>query len=200
MKLPRLRFTVWRMMIAVAVFAAAFAALAPWMEMYRDQWRKWREYLNTEMTWIESPVGEFYVKNSFEKYSANSLLKVSEPDFRDREGYYDRRRWWLGQGGVLGQDRVTVTPFGRKGAGGENRLTAAELAQVQQIIATLPPSNATPWQGDLLLVASFSEGSWVTKVYSSSVNSPCLKPRRRASLGRGKRVGIIRISGSWRAP
>ena len=33
MRLPRLRFTVGRMMIAVAVFAAAFAALAPWIKI-----------------------------------------------------------------------------------------------------------------------------------------------------------------------
>jgi hypothetical protein len=174
-RLPRLRFTVWRMMIAVAVFAAAFAALAPWMKMHRDQWRKWREHLNTEMTWVQSPVGEFYVKNSFEKYSANSLLKVSEPGVPDREGYYDRQRCWLGQGGVLGSDRVTVTRLGGRGGGGENRLTAAELAQVQQIISTLPPSNATPWQGDLRLVASLSEGHWVTKVYNKSALPPAVQ-------------------------
>ena len=162
-------------MIAVAVFAAAFAALAPWTKIHRDQWRKWREHLNTEMTWIQSHVGEFYVKNSFEKYSANSLLKVSEPGVPDREGYYDRQRWWLGQGGVLGQFRVTVTRFGGKGGGGENRLTAAELPQVQQIISTLPPSNATSWQGDLLLVASLSEGSWVTKVYNKSALPPAVQ-------------------------
>ena len=64
MRLPRVRFTVRRMMIAVAVFAAAFAALAPWMKVDRDQWRQWRQHLNTEMTWIQSPVGEFYVKDT----------------------------------------------------------------------------------------------------------------------------------------
>jgi hypothetical protein len=184
MRLPRPRFTVWRMMIAVAVFAAAFAALAAWMKMHRDQWRKWREHLNTEMTWIQSPVGEFYVKNSFEQYSANSLLKVSDPGVPDREGYYDRRRWWLGQGGVLGQFRVTHSRFGGKSAGGENRLTAAELAQVEQILSTLPPSNAAPWQNDLLLVASFSEGNWVTKVYDKSAVPPAVQD-------------LLRIIQSW---
>jgi hypothetical protein len=175
MRMLRVQFTVRRMMIAVPVFAAAFAALAPWMEMHWDQWRKWRENLNTEMTWIQSPVGEFYVKNSFERYSANTLLKVSEPGVPDRNWYYDRHRWWLGQGGVLGQDRVTVTRFGTKGGGGENRLTAAHLAWVQQIISTLPPSNATPWQGDLLLVASLKEGYWVTKVYDKSALPPAVQ-------------------------
>jgi hypothetical protein len=172
MRLPRLRFTVRRMMIAVAVFAAAFVALAPWMKVPWHHWRQWRELLNTEMTWIQSPVGEFYVKDSFEKYSANSLLKVSEPGVPDREGYYDRERWWLGQGGVLGQDGVTRRRFGEKSGGREHRLTAAHLAWAQQIISTLPPSNATPWQGDVLLVASLSEGYWVTRVYNKSALPP----------------------------
>ena len=175
MRLPRLRFTVWRMMIAVAVFAAAFAALAPWMKMHRDRWRKWREHLNTEMTWVQSPVGEFYVKNSFEKYSANSLLKVSELGAPDREGYYYRRRWCLGRGGELREEGTFRTSLGTGGGGGQNYLTAAELAQVQQIISKLPPPTGTSSQGDLLLVASLSEGSWVTKVYDKAALPPAVQ-------------------------
>ncbi len=146
------------------------------MKVDRDQWRQWRQHLNTEMTWIQSPVGEFNVKDHLETYMAASLLKVSEPGVPDREGYYDRQRGWLGRGGELLQDRVTVTRFGGQGAGGQHDLlTAAELAQVQQIISTLPPSNATSWQGDLLLVASLSEGSWVTKVYDKAALPPAVQ-------------------------
>ncbi len=142
MKLPRIRFSLRRMMVAVAVFAVAFAALVPWMKGDWNQWRQWRYLLSVEMTWIQSTAGEFYPKDSLKKYTANSLLKVSEPGVPDRRGCYDRQRWWLGQGGELGHHRLTVTLLAGQGGGGQHVLNATELAQVQQIIATLPPSNA----------------------------------------------------------
>jgi hypothetical protein len=163
------RFTVRRMMVAVAVLAPAFAA---WMEVDRDEWR---QHLNTEMTWIRSPVGEFYVKNDLEKYSANSQLKVSELAAPDREGLYYRHRRWLGPGGELREERTFRNSLGTGGAGGQHYLTAAELAQVQQLIPKLPPPNATSSQGDLLLVASLSEGSWVTKVYDKAALPPAVQ-------------------------
>jgi hypothetical protein len=176
MKLPRVRFTVRMTMVAVVVLAAAFAA---WMEVDRYQWRRWRQHLNTEMTWVQSPVDEFYAKDDaedpFKKVTANSLLKISSPGVPDREGYYDRYRWWLGRRGELETDRVTATRFGGKGGGGQHILTAAQLAQVQQIISALPPPTATSWQGDLLLVATLSEGSWVTKVYDKAALPPAIQ-------------------------
>jgi hypothetical protein len=54
-------------------------------------------------------------------------------------------------------------------------LTAAELAQVQQLISKLPPATGTSSQGDLLLVASLSEGSWVTKVYDKAALPPTVQ-------------------------
>ena len=176
MKPPRVRFTVRMMMVAVAVLAAAFAL---WMNVDGDQWRWWRQHLNTEMTWVHSPVDEFYAgryaKDPLKKFTAKCLLKVSSPGVPDREGYYDRHRWWLGRGGELEADHVTATRFGRKGGGGQNLLTATELAQVQQIISALPPPTATSWQGDQLLVASLSEGSWVTKVYDKAALPPAIQ-------------------------
>jgi hypothetical protein len=118
---------------------------------------------------------EFYAKDPedpFKMFTANSLLKVSAPGVPDRKGYYDRYRWWLGRGGELCVDHVTATGFGGKGGGGQHVLTAAELGQAQQIISTLPASNATSWQADLLLVAALSEGSWVTKVYDRAALPP----------------------------
>jgi hypothetical protein len=172
MRLPRVRFTVRRMMVAVAVLAAAFAA---WMEVDRYQWSEWRQHLNTEMTWSRSPVDQFYVKHALEKYQTNSLLKVSELGAPDQEGYYYRHRWWLGPGGELREERTFRTGLGTGGAGGQNSLTAAELAQVQQIISKLPPPNGTSSQGDLLLVASLSESSWVTKVYDKAALPPAVQ-------------------------
>ena len=125
MRLPRVRFTMRRMMAAVAILAAAFAAIAPWMKVDRDGWRQWRQHLNAEMTWVQSPVDEFYARDAedpFKKFAANSLLKVSSPGVPDREGYYDRHRWWLGRGGELEEDRVTVTRVGGKGGGGQHVL------------------------------------------------------------------------------
>ena len=68
MRLPRARFTVRRILVAVAVLAAAFAV---WMQVDRYQWRRWRQHLNTEMTWSRSPVGQFFVKYDLEEYRAN---------------------------------------------------------------------------------------------------------------------------------
>jgi hypothetical protein len=172
MKLPRIRFTVRRMMVAVAVLAAAFAA---WMEVDRYQWRQWRRHRNTEMTWSRSPVGEFYVKYHLERYTADSLLKVSELGAPDREGYYYRQRWWLGRGGELQAEGTFRTVLGTGGGGGQNYLTAAELAQVQQIISKLPPPNGTSSRGDLLLVAFLSEGSWATRVYDKAALPPAVQ-------------------------
>jgi hypothetical protein len=172
MRLPRVRFTVRRMMVAVGVFAAAFAA---WMEVDRYQWRQWREHLNTEMTWSRSPVGEFFVKHDLEKYAANSLLKVSELGAPDREGYYYQHRWWLGRGGELREESYGRNPLGWGGGGGQHYLTAAELAQVQELISKLPPPDGSSSRGDLLLVASLSEGSWVTKVYDKAALPPAVQ-------------------------
>jgi hypothetical protein len=169
MRLPHVRFTVRRMMVAVAVLAAAFAA---WMEVDRYQWR---QHLNTEMTWSRSPVGQFYVKYDLEEYPANSLLKVSELGAPDREGYYYRHRWCLGRGGELREEGTFRTGLGTGGGGGQHYLTAAELAQVQQIISKLPPPTGTASQGDLLMSASLSEGSWVTKVYDNAALPPAVQ-------------------------
>jgi hypothetical protein len=168
MRLPRVRFTVRRMMVAVADLAAAFAV---WMEVHPSEWR---QHLNTEMTWIRSPVGQFYVKHDLEEYPANSLLKALELGAPDREGHYYRQRWWLGRGSELCEERTFRNGSGTGSGLGQNYLTAAELAQVQQIISKLPPSNATSSQGDLLLVASRSEGSWVTKVYDKAALPPAV--------------------------
>jgi hypothetical protein len=169
MRLPRVRFSVRSMMVAVAVSAAAFAAFAAWMEVAPDERR---QHLGTEMTWVRSPVGEFFVKHDLERYTVNSLLKVSDLGAPDGEGHYYMHRWWLGRGGELGTDRTFRTGTGTHSAGGQHYLTAAELAQVQQIISKLPPTNATSSQGDVLLVASPSEGSWVTKVYDKAALPP----------------------------
>jgi hypothetical protein len=179
MRLPRVRFTIRWVMLVVAIVAVLLTGgELITRSRTKHEWRKWHQHLNAETTWVQSPMDEFYAKDAevpFEKFTANSLLKVSAPGVPDREGYYDRHRWWLGRGGELEQDRVTVTRFGGKGGGGQNVLTAAELAQVQQIISALPPPTATSWQRDLLLVASLSEGSWVTKVYDKAALPPAVQ-------------------------
>jgi hypothetical protein len=169
MRLPRVRFTLRRMMVAVAVLAAAFAA---WMEVAHYQWR---EHLNTEMTWGRSPAGQFFVKYDLKQFTANSLLKVSELGGPDREGYYTQHRWHLGAGGELFEERYGHKAMGWGGAGGQHDLTTAELGQVQQIISKLPPSDGTLSHGDLLLVASLSEGSWVTRVYNKAALPPTVQ-------------------------
>ena len=165
MRLSRVRFTVRSMMIAVALLAAAFAA---WMEF--GQYR-WRQHLNTEMTWSRSPAGLFLAKHDFERHAANSLLKVSEVGAPDGDGYYSEHRWCLGRGGEL----LEETYGGTGGGAGQNYLTAEELAQVQRIISRLPPPNGPYSQGDLLLVSSLSEGSWVTKAYDKAALPPAVK-------------------------
>ncbi len=172
MRLPRVSFTVRSMMIAVAVLAAAFAAFAAWMRVGQDEWR---QHLNTEMKWSRSPVGEFFRKHGFEKFRANSLLKVSAPGAPDRRGYYSRRRSCLGQGGELYSDSRGRSYYGTGFAGGQHWLTAAELAQVGQIISKLPPPNGSYPQGDLLLVSCLSQGSWVTKAYDIAALPPAVK-------------------------
>jgi hypothetical protein len=162
MKLSRVRFTVRTMMVAVAVLAAVFAA---WMGVVRYQWH---QHLNTEMTWSRAPASQFFVKYELEEFTANSLLKVSDLGGPDREGYYSQHRWRLGPGGELFEERSGRNALGWGGGGGQNYLTAAELAQAQQIISKLPPSNGSLWYGDPLLVASPSEGSWVTRVYDKA--------------------------------
>jgi hypothetical protein len=162
MRLPRVRFTVRRMMVAVALLAAVFGR---WLGVGRDQWR---QHLNTEMTWSQSPVGEFYVKNGVDDFDANCLLKISELGAPDREGNYYRHRWWLGGGGELRKTVRFRNALGVGGVGGQNYLNAAELAQVQQIITKLPRSNRPYLQTDLILVSSFSGGFWVTKIYDKA--------------------------------
>ena len=60
MRLPGVQFTVRSMMIAVAVFAA-FAAWTQGGEY------AWRQHLNTEITWSQSPEGQFLEKHGFER-------------------------------------------------------------------------------------------------------------------------------------
>ncbi len=166
MRHPRVRFTVRRMMVAVAVLAAAFAAVAGWMKFDPSGWR---HHLNEEMTWCRSPESAFHSKDiGIIWVHANSLLKVSEVGVRHPWGYYDQHRWCLGPGGELLDRRAGSKATGWGDPGGQHELTAAELAQVQQLLAVLPPSNGSHSQGELLLVSSLSEGSWVTKVYDKS--------------------------------
>jgi hypothetical protein len=147
MRLPRVRFTIrWVMPVVAIVAVLLTGGELITRSRTRDEWRKWRWHLNAEMTWAQSPMDEFYAKDAgdpFKKFTANSLLTVSVPGVPDREGYYDRYRWWLGRGGELCVDHVTATRFGGKGGGGQHVLTAAELAQAQQIISTLLPPTAT---------------------------------------------------------
>jgi hypothetical protein len=42
-----------------------------------------------------------------------------------------------------------------------------------------------------------SDKNMTARAHGSSVNIPCLKPSRRASRGRGRRVGIIREAALW---
>jgi hypothetical protein len=179
MRLPHVRLTIRWVMLLVAIVAVLLTG-GELITRSRTQheWRKWHQHLNAETTWVQSPMDEFYAKDPedpFKMFTANSLLKVSAPGVPDRKGYYDRHRWWLGRGGELQQFRVTATRFGGKGGGGQHVLTAEELAQVQQIISALPPPTATSWQGDLLLVASLSEGSWVTKAYDKAALPPAVQ-------------------------
>jgi hypothetical protein len=164
MRLPRVRFTVRTMMVAVAILAAAFAAIPAWIEVVPYQWRR---HLDIEMTWCQSPEGAFFAKCEFKFYTANSLLLVSDLGRADREGYYSIHRWRLGPRGELWESQGS--------GGGQHYLTATELAQAQQMISKLPPSTGSFWHGDPLLVASLSEGSWVTRVYDKAALPPAVQ-------------------------
>ena len=170
MRLPRMTMRRW--MIAVAVLAAAFAAIAEWMGVDRYQSR---QHLNTEMTWSRSPVGEFCMEYDHEWHPANSLLKVSELGAPDREGRYYRHRWCVGGVGQLYEERYFRKALGTGSFGEQHYLTATELVQLQQIILKLPPSMGPYSQGDVLLVSSLSEGSWVTKVYDKAALPPAVQ-------------------------
>jgi hypothetical protein len=179
MRLPHVRLTIRWVMLLVAIVAVLLTG-GELITRSRTQheWRKWHQDLNAETTWVQSPMDEFYAKDPedpFKMFTANSLLRVSAPGVPDRKGYYDRHRWWLGPRGELQHFRVTATGFGGKGGGAQHVLTAEELAQVQQIISALPPPTATSWQGDLLLVASLSEGSWVTSAYDKAAFPPAVQ-------------------------
>ena len=131
MRVPRVRFTVRRLMVIMAVFAAASAA---WVEVDRYQWRR---YLNTEMTWSRSPVYHFYQSlPDLGRTPATCLLKISELGVPDREGDHYQHRWSLSRGGELFEEMSGPTG----GAGGQHNLPAAG-AQVQQRIAKLPPPD-----------------------------------------------------------
>jgi hypothetical protein len=157
------------MMVAVAGLAVAFAA---WIGV--DQY-EWREHLNAEMTWCRSPADRFFVKYSLKEYTANCLPKVSELGAPDREGNHAQHRWRLSPGGELFEERYGHKAAGWGGGDGQNYPTAAELAQVQQNIPKLPPSSGSSSHGDLLLVASLSEGSRVTNVYGKSKLPPAVQ-------------------------
>ncbi len=176
MRLPRVRFTVRRMMVAVAVLAVASAGLA----MAFAGWTRvgphhWRQHLDTEMTWSRSPVGRFFVKHELEEYSANSLLKVSDLGAPDREGHFTGHRWCLGPGGQLLAETRSHYALGWGSGWGQHYLTAAKMAEVQQIILKLPLSNESYLQRDRLLVSSFKNGSWVTNIYDKAALPPAVQ-------------------------
>jgi hypothetical protein len=126
------------------------------------------------MTWIQSPVGEFFAERQVDE-EASCILKVSEFLAPDREGGYYGHRWWLGRGGELRDYRTFPTGSGSHGVGQQNYLTGAELAQVQQLISNLPPPNMPSSQVYLLLVACLSKGSWVTRVYGKAAPPPAVQ-------------------------
>jgi hypothetical protein len=171
MRLRLMRFTVRSMMIAVAVLAAVFAAFAAWMQV--DQY-EWRRHLNTELRWSGSPVGEFVLMDG-ERYRVNGILKVSAPGVSKQGGYYFRHRLCVDQGGELYRDTRCHSFYGTAIARGKWLLTAANLAEVEQIISKLPPANASYPQGDLILVSSLSDGSWVTRAYDIAALPPAVK-------------------------
>jgi hypothetical protein len=155
-------------MVAVAAVAVLAAAVVAWTQVDRTEWR---QQLDSELTWIQSPVGEFLTEYHINE-RAGSILKVSEFLAADGEGRYYGHRWWLGRGGELRDYRTFRTGSGSGGGGAQNHLTAAELARVQQLISNLPPPNMPRSQVDLLLVASLSNGSWVTRVYDKAALPP----------------------------
>ena len=158
-------------MVAVATAAVLAAAVVAWTRVDRSEWR---EQLNSELTWVQSPVGEFFMEHLIDE-KASCILKVSEFRAADVEWRYYRHRWWIGGNGELRDYRTFRTGSGSHGAGAQNHLTAAELAQVQQLISKLPPPNMPSSQVDLLLVASLSNGSWVTRVYDKAALPPAVQ-------------------------
>ena len=118
---------------------------------------------------------ESLVKNQPDEFKASSFLRVSELLAPDLEGYCYGHRWWLSRGGELRDWRTFRTGSGSGGAGTQHDLTAAELAHVQQLISNLPPPNMPSTKVDLLLVASLSNGSWVTRVYDKAKLPPAVQ-------------------------
>lgn len=174
MRLPRVRFTVPRMMFAVAAVAAAVAA---WMESRQDP--SWRWNLNVEMKWSQSPVGEFFPTDDVETYQPNGLLlKVSDvdaPQGGPKFPSYRKVRWCLSQAGELSRRDIVKGAYCAYRRCSEGYLTRAELAEVQQTISKLPPSNGPYRRGALLLVSTLSDGSWVTKVYDKAALPPAVR-------------------------
>jgi hypothetical protein len=171
MRIPRVRFRLRSAMVAVAGMAILAATFVAWTRVLRSEWG---EQLDSEMTWTQSPVGEFFTEYQINE-KAGCILKVSEFLAADGEGRYYGHRWWLGRGGELRDYRTFRTGSGSGGGGAQNHLTAAELAQVQLLISNLPSPNAPASQVDLLLVASLSNGSWVTRVYDKAALPPAVQ-------------------------
>lgn len=163
MRLPRVRFSVRSIMVAVAVLAVALV-VAPQMKCGVDLWRR---HLNDQMKWSRSPIGEFFMDGP-PYHQATSLLKVSEIGAPDPKGFYCDRRWCLGRRGELTRCHLSKDFYAARRAGSSRRLTAAELAQVQEMISNLPPSNRAYSRGDLVLVSFLRKGSWFTRVYDKA--------------------------------
>ncbi len=176
MRLPRVRSAVRIPIVAVAVLAAALAA---WIECSEDP--LWRWNLNGEMTWSRSPVGEFFPKDEVEISQPNILLKVSDADAPDGGPRYNqlpsyrKLRWCLGRAGELSRREIVHGAYCGWRRSWQDGLSRAELAEVQRIISKLPPSNGPYHHGDLLLVSTLSEGSWVTKVYDKAAPPPAVR-------------------------
>ncbi len=170
MRLPRP--TIQKAMLAVAILAAVFAA---GKELLWYCSSKWHKHLSTEMTWSDSPAEQFYARTSFDEYTANSLLKVSDLGLPGYGGNYDRQRWWLAPVPELRSWGTFHHRLGSGGEGGQQQLTAAEFSQAQQIISKLPPSNNPYLKGNLLVVSFRSNGSWVTRGYDKTSLPPAVQ-------------------------
>jgi hypothetical protein len=184
-RIPRMRFRLRSGMIAVAAVAILSAAIVAWMRVDRSEWR---QQLDSEMTWTQSPFDKSLVKNQPDEFKASSLLRVSKLLAPDLEGDCYVHRWWLSQGGELRDFRNFRTGSGSGAGEGQKYLTAAELARVQQLISNLPAPVTPSSQGEALLVASLSEGSWVTKVYDGAALPPTVQ----------ELLGVLRARGSMR--
>jgi hypothetical protein len=171
MRIALVRFKLRSAMVVVATVAILAAAVVAWTRVDRSEWR---QQLDSEVTWTQSPVGEFFVEHQIDE-NVSTILKVSEFLAADGEGRYYGHRWWIGRGGELRDYRTFRTGSGSHGAGAQNHLTVAELAHVQQLISDLPPPNVPPSQVDLLLVASSSNGYWVTRVYDKAALPPAVR-------------------------